>query len=481
VQFIDSLEKIPVAKISAGLRYRVAPGRPIPVRSKLLSESATLGLEWINGESEALTAPRGRIVPSGAMNYCRHAIECEALEAWPQSLLARLTELPSGGLVRNLHVERFIRGYMIVVLSIAALAFAGWWHRSHDFLVALQVLTAVLVVSCPCASGVALPLADDLAASHLRRLGIFLRESSLWSRLRSIRKIIFDKTGTLTLETMSLREPEALEQLDAEKKSILLAMVADSLHPVSCCLRELLLASGVAPAEISDLHEAVGLGLQCAANGASWRLGRRGWAGDTDGDCLFSKNGQVLAAFSFEESVRTDAPQEIATLREQGREVFILSGDRSEKVASMAVRLGLPSAQCSAAMSPQDKADWVDAHDQHDTLLIGDGANDSLAFNAAWCTGTPAIDRGLLEHKADFYFLGRGLAGIRQLLDTASRRQRIVRCVITFALLYNTIAIALSVAGFMSPVVAAVLMPLSSLVSLGIVFLGFRRTQRSSL
>src|SRR5581483_9438020 len=110
---------------------------------------------------------------------------------------------------------------------------------------------------------------------------------------------------------------------------------------------------------------------------------------------------------------------------------------------------------------------------------IGDGANDSLAFNAAWCTGTPAIDRGLLEHKADFYFLGRGLAGIRQLLETTDIRRQTVRRVIAFALLYNFAAVAISLTGAMSPVVAAVLMPLSSLFSLALVFTGRSRQRRA--
>lgn len=471
----DSPEKLPVKDIVAGTHYTLASGQPVPVRSKLLSEKATLGLEWINGESETLAAPRGRVVSSGALNYCGNPIELEALEAWPDSLLARLVELPSSGPARNMQVERFIRTYMIVVLSLGALAFGWWWHHSGDLLVALQILTSILVVSCPCASGVALPLADDLAASFIRRLGVFVREVSLWARLKSVRKIIFDKTGTLTLETMALQQPESLAELSPHERAVLLAMVRNSLHPVSCCLRELLLAEGVEPTALPETQEIVGLGLQCTTGHEEWRLGRSGWAGQSQGDCLFSRDGRVLASFSFAENVRTDAAREIKTLRARGYDVFILSGDREEKVTAMAAKLSLPADHCHASMSPQQKADWVRDMDHHDTLLIGDGANDSLAFNAAHCTGTPAIDRGLLEHKADFYFLGRDLAGIRRLLETAAGRGRTVRSVLAFALFYNVVAVGMSVAGAMSPVVAAVLMPISSLISLGIVSLRSRR------
>jgi Cu2+-exporting ATPase len=114
--------------------------------------------------------------------------------------------------------------------------------------------------------------------------------------------------------------------------------------------------------------------------------------------------------------------------------------------------------------------------DQRDTLMIGDGANDSLAFNESFCTGTPAVDRGLLEHKADFYFLGRGLGGLRQMLEVARQRQRAGQRVVAFSILYNILAVALCLHGSMNPLVAAIIMPISSLISLALVFGSFRRS-----
>jgi Cu2+-exporting ATPase len=379
---------------------------------------------------------------------------------------------------RDLVLERFLRRYLVVVLSLAAVAFAGWWTATRDLLTALQVLISVLVVSCPCASGVALPLCSDLAASRLRRFGVFIREAALWGKLDRVRKIVFDKTGTLTLEGISLRNPEALRELTPRERSVLLAMVHDSFHPVSGCLREQLLAAGVAAAEGELVHEVVGFGLEIEHAGASYRLGRPEWAGSgggaIEGDCVFTRDGDVLARFSLGEEARGDACEEISALRRRGCEVYILSGDRRAKVAAMADRLALPHAHCLGELSPQQKADWISQADDRDTLYLGDGANDSFAFDAACCTGTPAVDRGLLEQKADFYFLGRGLAGVRLLLDMAQMRRRTAHRVVAFAIAYNAVAVALCVAGRMNPLLAAVLMPASSLVSLGIVFAGLR-------
>jgi Cu2+-exporting ATPase len=476
--------KMPIAELRAGVSYIVDPGQTIPVRSQLESPAAILGMEWINGESDSSVVPRGRIVAAGSMNCGQKAIELEALEHWSDSVLAKLLRIAPAGETRNLKLERFIRAYIWIVVSVAIVGFSGWWLATGDLLPALQVLISVLVVSCPCASGVALPLCGDLAASRLRGVGVFIRDAAIWSKLERLRKIIFDKTGTLTPATISLRNPESLDALSEDERIALLTMVRDSAHPVSGCLREQLLATGVKARHSGQVEETIGLGLSLTEGGANWRLGRPDWCVDANssveglpaaaGDCVFTRDGEPLAHFYFEELAREDAGDEIAALHARGCQVFVLSGDRKSKVAAMADRLYIPQSHCVGELSPEAKAARVRELDAQDTLYVGDGANDSLAFDAAWCTGTPAVDRCLLEQKADFYFLGRGLFGLRALLEMATVRQRASSAVVTFAIAYNVVAISLCLAGKMNPLLAAILMPASSLVSLGIVLFTFR-------
>ena len=476
---LASGEKVPVASLESGHVFKIEPGQIVPVLARLSSDGATLGMEWISGESEATSARRGRLVPAGAINCGQSAIELEAREPWASSLLAKLLRVTPTGATRDATFERFLRSYIGIVIGLAIAGFCGWWAATGQLLPALQVLISVLVVSCPCASGVALPLCRDLATSRLRKLGVFIRDGELWARLDRVRKILFDKTGTLTLEAMSLQNPEALQHLHADERSVLLAMVQDSLHPVSGCLREQLLADRVAPANSDPVSETIGYGLEMEHGFATWRLGRSEWAAPSapPSGCVFSRDGEALAAFHFGEEARDGAREELAALRARGCEVFILSGDRREKVADMAERLHLPAGHCLGELSPDEKAARVHDLDARDTLYLGDGANDSLAFDAAWISGTPAIDRGLLEQRASFYFLGRGLSGVRSLLDAAAIRRHTARAVVTFAIAYNAIAIALCLAGKMSPLLAAILMPASSLVSLAIVFAGFSVTK----
>ncbi|HSI14365.1 MAG TPA: heavy metal translocating P-type ATPase metal-binding domain-containing protein [Chthoniobacter sp.] len=474
-------ERLDAGDIRSGRTFVVEPGQTVPVRSRLHSASALLGLEWISGESDITIAGRGRIVSAGAVNRGQDAIALEALEPWADSLLAKLLVITPGPAPRDARRERFLRIYIVAVIAIGTLAFAGWWVMTGALLPALQVFISVLVVSCPCASGVALPLANDLATSGLRRFGVFVRNAELWAKLDRVRNVLFDKTGTLTLETISLRNPEALCALSAEERAVLLAIVYDSPHPVSGCLREQLLADRVEAAALARATETFGFGLDLRHAGSLWRLGRPEWSGvQESADCVFTRDGLLLASFRFGEEPRTDALTEVRALEARNCRIFILSGDRHAKVESMGRRLGLPQERCFGQLSPEQKAEWVASFDRRDSLYIGDGANDSLAFDAAWCSGTPAIDRGLLEQKADFYFLGRGLGGVRALLQAAARRRLVAGAVIAFAIGYNVIAIALSLAGKMSPLLAAILMPSSSLVSLAIVFgwLG-RRGSRS--
>jgi Cu2+-exporting ATPase len=154
---------------------------------------------------------------------------------------------------------------------------------------------------------------------------------------------------------------------------------------------------------------------------------------------------------------------------------FILSGDAAGKVRQLAAELGLASDCAIGGRSPQAKAEWLEQHASTDALMLGDGANDSLAFDRALCRGTPVIHRGVLEQKADFYYLGRGIRGIRALFEVDVIRRRTQRSILVFSIAYNLLAVGLAVAGMMNPLVAAALMPINSLLTLAIVVGGMRR------
>jgi Cu2+-exporting ATPase len=485
VRLHDGREVAPEA-VTAGQELRLAPGAQLPVDARLESPAAAFSLASINGEAEPRAFHGGQRVPAGAVHVGREPLALTALQDWEDSLLARLlaTEVRPGA--RHPLLEWIVRGYVAGILLAAAGAGTAWFLVGGDAAKAWSVVTAVLVVSCPCAIALAFPLADEMAAVALRRRGVFVREGGLWPRLARVRRILFDKTGTLTLETPVLLNPEALAALARDARGALHGLVRDNPHPVSQTLLEHLLSARPAPAgadRCGPVTEVIGQGVEQDG----WSLGRPGWrtppAGTGTGaaghDAELAWRGRPVARFRFADAARPDARQELAALRRAGFAVGILSGDRPEKVTALARELGLDLAEAAGGLTPGEKAARVAADEPDRTLMLGDGANDSLAFAAAGCRGTPAIHRGVLEGKADFYYLGRGIGGIRALFETDQLRRRTHRVILVFSVAYNLLAVGLAVAGQMNPLLAAILMPVNSLATLGIVSLWMRPAFRA--
>lgn len=475
----DQPDPVPLSAITHGLRYEIQPGQSVPVASLLTRGVSDFSLEWINGEAEPITFSSGRRLPAGAIHLGSAPVTLTAEEAWGNSLLSRLTATRTET-VRVPALEKLLRIYLIAVLITGISTFV-WWSTHGSLSDALQVMISVFVVSCPCALGVALPFADELCNSIMERSGVFIRESLLWSRLKTVRTIFFDKTGTLTLERPLLSNPESVSSLPPSARLALARLTAGSLHPVSRSLLEALGHEGQQLLRThghAEIHDTPGIGRHFFTDDAVWYLGRPGWldnsANFASHDAELRHNDRTIARFHFSESLRPDAIAALDLLKQDHR-LIILSGDRFEKVAHTAALLGISGEDAYASLSPIEKEDIVRRTDNRDTLYLGDGANDSLAFNAAWTTGTPVVDRSLLESKADFYFLGHGLRFLPRLLSLAKRRRNVIRTAFIFALLYNLAAIAAAVTGHMNPLVAAIIMPLSSAVSLAIVTTGLRR------
>lgn len=466
------------AALQTDQQILLAAGQTLPVESRLTAAEAVFSLASINGEAEPRPFRLGQRIPAGAVNVGRDDVTLTTLQRWPDSLLARLLESGQRPPARHALLDRIVRGYVIGILVVATAAGLGWWFASGDASRTWSVVTAVLVVSCPCAIALAFPLADEMATVALRRRGVFVRESDLWPRLSKVRHVVFDKTGTLTLETPLLRNPEAIGSLAPEARDALHTLVRDSAHPVSQALLETLLATGDAGVITGEVKETIGAGVEVGA----WSLGRPGWrsAGSAAGGTELCHRNEVVARFHFADTARSDARAEVAALGRRGLTIHLLSGDRPDKVTELAAEIGITASRAHGDMTPTAKASWLDAIGRDSSLMLGDGANDSLAFDRALCRGTPVIHRGVLEQKADFYYLGRGIDGIRALFETDDIRRRTQTVILAFSVAYNLLAVGLAVAGLMNPLLAAILMPVNSLATLAIVTAGMSRAAQST-
>ena len=475
-QLDGRLEAVAATEVRVGDELWIAPGDLLPAQGILLRRSAEASLDWITGESDQIAYQPGDRVPAGAFNAGRQGFSVAAAEDFADSRLGDLLRSGDGEeAFRPTWWHRVSSYYVMAVLLLSAAAFLLWVGR--DLRTALEVTISVLVITCPCALGLAAPLAEELVHFALRQRGVFLRKATFLEKALRVRKVLLDKTGTLTLGHLTL-EPESrrkLWALSAGNKQVLWNLCARSNHPVSRSLTEALGAGRDLPESEEllldpagdTLEELAGRGLRWRKGDVEFRLGRpdfAGGGGETARETRFTRDGELIAAFSFRETYKSDAAEELANLQGRGYELHLLSGDHPDKVDLAREALGIPAENALGGLDPEDKAARVRELDAGDTLMVGDGINDSPSFEAALCAATPAVDRPVLPGKADFYFLGDGVAAIRRALSAASRLRRVVRDNLAFAVVYNLMAVGLCFAGFVTPVVAAILMPLSSVL-----------------
>lgn len=495
VKNAKSGETVEIDSIKSGDHYYLPAGQTTPVSSVLVEGRADFSLEWINGEPDPVHRSSGMPIPAGAINLTSssqegHQTLLSAEEGWKDSLLAKLIRA-SEQTARSPLMEKILRYYLITVFILGIGGGLAWFMAGESLAASVQVTISVFVISCPCALGVALPLADELASGRMRALGVFIRKPAFWSRIRQIKTIFFDKTGTLTMDLPELVNADELEHLDDGSRSLLALLCSGSRHPLSRSVIRALGLKGqtlLAKAHIEEapeINELPGLGTNLKhTDGKTWSLGKCGWDGissspmeATRPGCEFRSNGEIISYFQFKEALRPEAAETLQLLK--NHHPHILSGDHSDRVTQIAELLKINPEHVHAGLNPDDKADLVRKIDPDQSLFLGDGANDSLAFDAASMTGAVA-GRGLLEAKADFYFLSSGLHFIPAMFKLAKTHAEAVRAVFTFSLCYNFIAVTVCLAGLMNPLIAAILMPLSSIVSLAIVGIKIPTNARSN-
>ncbi|MFW6067532.1 MAG: heavy metal translocating P-type ATPase [Myxococcota bacterium] len=482
------VELVPCGELAVGDRLLVAPGDLVPVDATLEGGPASCSLDWINGESEPRELPAGATVPAGAFNAGSTAIRVRARQPFERSLVTELLRRPAPERLDGPRAtpwwRRVSTAYVVGVLLAAAGGLVGWLAATGDVGRSLEVTTAVLVVTCPCAFGIATPLAYEMVQARLRRRGLFVRSSTLLDRLREVHRVVLDKTGTLTDGVPHLAEPAVLEGLTGPERKALYDLAARSAHPKSLAVKralERMAEEDGAPLAIdpaAEVTEHAGRGLELRRGGRRHRLGAPGWAGEADADAaagedlVYAVDGTVRARLETRERIRPDAEAEIARLRQAGYDVWILSGDSPQRARQMAAALGLPEERGVGGCDPDAKAAWLRAHEPERTLFVGDGINDGPAADAASCSGTPAVDRPFMAARCDFYFVTPGLSPIAQALRGSFDLTQAVRRNLILAVAYNAAALAVAWAGWMQPWLAAVVMPASSLASLAVTAVG---------
>ncbi|MFI5300594.1 MAG: heavy metal translocating P-type ATPase, partial [Polyangiales bacterium] len=474
---------VPCSAVRAGDRLSIAVGDLVPVDAILSSAvEARVSLDWITGESAPKTIPSGALLQAGSFVVGTASVEVTAAQDFADSrvvsLLRSAAEGQDEGVRATAWWRAFSRAYVSIVLGLAACTLVGWLVWSGDLRRALDSVTALLIVTCPCALGIATPLAYDLTLTALRKRGLFVRAAGFLDRALAVRTVVFDKTGTLTTGALTLVDSSALATLTDDQRGLLYSMVARSSHPKSVAVARALASLSPTWLERLEVHERPGLGLESEWRGHQARVGSRAHAGLGTAEVVFTIDGLLVCELDTCEVLRRDAVKELDSLRAAGLDVHILSGDTQARVDALAARVGLSPSHAHGAHTPEQKAAWIEAHGPSSILMIGDGINDAVAFERARCSGTPVVDRPFMPSRADFYLVGAGLAPIGDALRASHALAKVVRRNLFVALAYNAVTIALAISGRMTPLLCAIAMPLSSLSVIGVTLAYVTRATR---
>lgn len=460
---------VPLDRIAPGDTILVSANEYVPVDLRITEGATDLDRSLITGEAMPVAANPGDALEAGTLNLTG-PVKAVALRRADESFLAQMIQMQAaaeqgrGTYVRI--ADRAARLYAPLVHLTALITFIGWmiwtggdWQRSAF------IAISVLIITCPCALGLAVPVAHVVAAGRLMAQGILMKDGAALERLAEIDHAVFDKTGTLTTGRPTLGQIMA----DAPTLTAARALAAHSGHPVARAISPApeTAAGGVL---VADIQELPGLGIEARLNDRLARLGKSDWIAEiaanapANDDPAFAFARARPISFPLTETLRPGAAPAIAALNGQNLNVAMLSGDNHARVARVARDLGITDAH--SGMTPTGKIAFLQGlHDQGQrALMVGDGLNDAVALATAHVSMAPASASDAGRMAADFVFLRDSLDAVPTALHLAQRTARIVRQNFVLAIIYNCVAIPLAVIGFVTPLIAALAMSISSVI-----------------
>ncbi len=467
-----SLSAIPARDIAIGDRLLIAPGDRMPVNAVIEEGASMLDRAMLTGETTPMAVRAGDLVEAGAINLtARLIVRAHArVEESAVADLARLIEIGEQNRAAYRRViDKAAALYVPIVHALAFLTFVAWLAAPMLGLPAgdggvrhaLACAVAVLIITCPCALGLAVPAVQVVATGRLFRQGVLIKSGDALERLAQADFILLDKTGTLTLG-----RPRLVGPVDSATLALAAQLARASRHPLSRALVE---AAGPGPIA-QNVREHAGEGLEGLIGPHTAKLGSKRFvapeaqdSGDSGAELWFRLNDAPAARFQFEDAPRPDAAEAIAALKARGFQIELLSGDREDAVAAAARACGLD--QWRASMSPQEKAARIDELHRagRKTLMVGDGLNDAASLALAFVSATPGAAVDVAQAAADIVFQGARLMPIVHAIDVARAARGRVRENLGFSALYNVVAIPFAALGFVTPLIAALAMSGSSL------------------
>ena len=466
---LDGSERfVSLEALRPGAHFRVKSGERIPADGVVVEGRSHADESVLTGESALRPKGPGAAVICGSVNT-GGVLEIRATRVGADSTLAQIVRTVEQAAASRTHVERAVdriaRIFVPVVLTLAILTFAGWQWRSGKPAEALMHAIAVLVIACPCALGIATPLALTAAVAGASRHGVLVSDTRVLETIRKVDMVVLDKTGTATAGELALLDVTG----DSSRMAELAAVEACSEHPLGRAVAERY-AAGL---KASDVTIHPGMGISGVVDGVRYCIGNCKLVGHAL-DCsaqatvvYFGWDGEAKGAMTFGDRIRPDAAELCRNLRQRGVRTLLLSGDSTAATASVAAAIGAD--EWKAEATPGDKVAVIRELQQRGDVvaMIGDGVNDAPSLAQADLGVALGSGADIAMQAAPLVLMGASLAGVTETLDLARRTFRVVRQNLFWAFAYNVAGLALAITGVVNPILAAAAMVLSSLSVIG--------------
>lgn len=475
----DGPQIVAASALQPGDKVRILPGARVPADGIVVEGHSEIDRSLMTGESLPAAIEPGQTIRAGEGNLTG-VLVLRVTAAGKDTELARIADLVAvaeAGRSRAVALADKAAGlYAPGVHILAAVAALGWWLATQDMRISLNIAAAVLIITCPCALGLAVPAVATAASGRLFRKGLLVKDGTALERLAEVDTVVFDKTGTLTVATP---QAEGWQCIPSSERGVARALADASAHPLAKGLAHALREAGIAPAQIAEVNEVPGQGISAKWRGMSVKLGRLVDGASTAQLPMASSGFQIasgpIRVVTFENRLRPGAEALVRALQSEGKRIVLLSGDAAAPVKAIADRLRI--SEFSSDMRPIEKAAYLEklANTGAKVLMVGDGLNDTAALAAAHVSIAPATGLDAARTASDIVLLGEDLEPIYGALETAKKARRRITENFTLATLYNVVAVPLAIAGLATPLIAALSMSLSSLtVSANAIRLGRR-------
>ncbi len=469
---------IAVENVEVGDIIELKPGEEAVIDGVIVSGSALFDESSLTGESEPVLKKEGDSVLSGSI-CIDSVVRYEATKEFSTSLLATISSLLEESVSKKPKIEQLantVSGYFsVTILTISILTFLGWYFVVGDFERALIVAISVIVIACPCALGLATPMATLLGISTAAKRGILFKEASFLETMAKSDTLVVDKTGTITEGSPSVVSFQKLKDFDPK---LLYSLLKTSTHPISKAVVRFLEErfKGLMEVELRDIKSIQAKGLEAyfedkkliAGNLELLRDNEIEFEMDSENSVLiFAIDGEVRAVFELRDELKEGASEAILKIKEMGIDVIMLTGDNERAAERIAKEVGVD--KFYAKLLPQDKLYYIEKLHKEGKIVVmaGDGINDSLALACSDIAIAMGSGADIAVSVSDVVLLDEKPINIYMAYKISKKAFKTVKENLALSIIYNTFAVPLAVLGYVNPLVAALSMSLSSLLVVG--------------